>query len=684
MLRLRRHTSIIIIGVALLAINIFALRKWLPILHTSNTSNNLPHTLEASTILRYGGKIPVLSGKSLVGDKTVNVEANRANLILIFSPSQRANYSIAVAKAAESLWHRIGKEALNITAFVTGDIPDLKSLVEHSLINYDVLSDQNGELSKRLGVGKNENAVLLFDTDGVCRFSTDYVVTSDDLRQLVAMEVLPTKPVYNSDVSQFILKEGNLLADWPLINARSFERVTLNKARPGVRGHFVLFTADCSICSLPGYLKKFVEFEHKLQSSPDQKSDAILVFDFNFPQSDVIEQLNKSNIKTTAYIANEELQGLTELVSQRDSNLGRVVVVQTDQQQRIVKISPLDGIENRPISSPKKDAWKQPVRADGNTTIYEKMFDHTSIIPFHVTAYSGKYFVSDLKSNRVLVLNEHQQVEREIGGIGSGPGRLLHPNNIGVSNDGELYVYDAYNDRIEGFAADGSYKSEFQTTRFKGFGVTPKGEIYLGQPEKGSLITVYTGSGKRLRSFGQLKKFSEIYGPKFSYKDDLYRLGINRINLAIDKDGNTYVSFMLAPLIQKYNPEGQLLFERRLEGPEIDHLTRVLLTETEDIYVTTSLDGFQEKIIAIDPVIEPETGNVYAIFIDGSVSIIDPDGNPIDFLRSSTQQRFSYTDTSGVGAKGEVLVVSYKPRLCFRLARPIGAKRKDLAITETR
>jgi 6-bladed beta-propeller len=664
---LKQYRFYIVIGISLIVINIVALRSWLPVLRSRGAPLTLPRSLQPSGILRYGTQLPELAGPRLIGDKDVVIAQDQTNLILYLSLYQNQSYSIATAKTVELLRHRYGKGRFNAYAIVRGDLSDIRSLVEHSLINYDVMTDPDGSLGRKLGIGESESAVFLFDGQGACLFSTRYTLTPEDLRQLVAMEILHVDPLDNAFFKRVRIEEGQRFGPLSLTNAQSLEQTNLEKVTQGVN-KLVFFTAACSACSLPSYLASFTEFEQNTRSAGSKPQNSVLVFDFNFSQSDVLKSLKEANITAPAYVANEELPALAQ-ANNKVGKIGQAAVAETDGHGTVVKVSSLTASRSSEDSK-SAVAGLQPADADGAVAVYEDIFRGISVAPYHVASYEGKYFVSDVKRNRLLVLDEDQRVQKEIGRIGSGPGRFTHPKQVGVAADGVLYVYDAYNDRIERFGPDGNYIDEFRTTLFQGFAISPKSEVYLGQPEKGSLIAVYSGSGQQLRSFGKLKRFSDVYGSKYSYKDDLYRLAINRVNIAIDKDGYVYASFMLAPLIQKYSPDGRLVFERRLEGPDVDNLTRVILTDTKEKYVTTSIDGFQENAIAIDPVVDPTTGNIYVIFIDGSIYLVDPNGQPIRLLRPKSTRGFFYPDTAAIGAKNEVLVVSFMPKICFRLVLP--------------
>jgi DNA-binding beta-propeller fold protein YncE len=292
-----------------------------------------------------------------------------------------------------------------------------------------------------------------------------------------------------------------------------------------------------------------------------------------------------------------------------------------------------------------------------------------ALAAYDVTSHGGKSFVTDLEGNRILVFNADGQLEREIGRIGSGPGRLLHPGYIGIAPDGTIYVQDGGNDRVERFSAEGQYLGEFPMTDFEGFAVGTRSEIYLGQPEKGSLVTVYSETGRPLRSFGQLKKYSDLYGAQHAVKDEAFKVAANRVRLSVDDDGNIYVSFLLAPLLQKYSPDGKLIFERKLEDEKIDFLKKVLETKK---YISTGRDGVEARTIALDPVVDPASGNILVMLVDGSIYVADRDGRKINIIDEQRDRELMpfYPFMSGLSANGEVVVIPFQQRRCYRLVSP--------------
>ena len=657
----RGRVVALILACAFLAINVVALR-W---------SSHLFDSKRPASLVRFGDRVSKLKGKSLKGGQTLEFATKSpASLILYFAAAHPPGFSTELVTYAETLSRTHKKDGLEIAVIVQKDIPELKNLLTLQLVNYNVLVDDGGELQQQLGLPDGEDGVFLFDQEGLCRFSTRRPVSANDLRQLVAMEVLKTDPFAVPLESENGLREGKALGSMPLVEVQTMvpARTDEIRSKAGVPTHYIFFTADCSLCTLPRYLEEFKAFCANQLKSDD---DAVLIFDFNFPRADVLDGLKTNNIRAASYLAKEPLPRL-EYTDQQYRMLERTVaVIETDSRRKVLEIYPLNSHLAKQSNSPPQS---QP---DVTGAAYEEMFGHVPLSAYDVATFEGKYFLTDIDNNRLLVVKNNMEVEREFGRIGSAPGRLFHPGYLDIGGDGTVFVEDGGNERIVKFDQKGHYAGEFRVNTFQGMAVDKQNQLYLGQPEEGSLITVYSSTGTKLRSFGQLKKYSEIYGEANSDKDVTYKTALNRVRLATDKDGNLYVSFMIVPLIQKYSPDGALVFERRLEGPEIDRLSEAIHKRR---YIATKVDGVDVRIIALDPVIDPANGNIMVPLVDGAVYVADREGNKVGFLRPAWTNRGDgtfYPFIAGLGANGEFMVTPFPPKHWYRLTMPNG---KDVSI----
>ncbi|GIT02223.1 MAG: hypothetical protein CM1200mP27_08480 [Chloroflexota bacterium] len=76
----------------------------------------------------------------------------------------------------------------------------------------------------------------------------------------------------------------------------------------------------------------------------------------------------------------------------------------------------------------------------------------------------GNVYVSDRDNNRIQVFDSQGKFLRKWGGFGSGDGELRWPQGIAISNDGNVYVSDRGNDRIQVFDLQGGFIRKWGAT----------------------------------------------------------------------------------------------------------------------------------------------------------------------------------------------------------------------------
>ena len=195
---------------------------------------------------------------------------------------------------------------------------------------------------------------------------------------------------------------------------------------------------------------------------------------------------------------------------------------------------------------------------------------HPEWLPRDVTAVttlkrtSEGYLLADTGNNRIVSISEDGRPLASVGSIGQRVGEFFEIKDMTVGANGYVYVLDAGGRRLQIF---NEQRAAISQIRFQhavtGICVDPKGRIEVGDPLGGSLVAVYDRVGHLLRRFGSLKTPFELYGGQSSLEK---RTSFNRVRLACDLSGNTYVAFVGAPVIQKYDADGQLLFDKRLSG----------------------------------------------------------------------------------------------------------------------
>ena len=201
-------------------------------------------------------------------------------------------------------------------------------------------------------------------------------------------------------------------------------------------------------------------------------------------------------------------------------------------------------------------------------------------------ASDGEYFVFDRRAHAVFAVARPYETAREIVRIGAEPGRLLRPTAFDLAEDGRFVVADAPGNqgRIQLFLTTGASLGGFRlatrdvpTLVFDDFLQSGIGSvsftgrsIVISQPELGTLVTEYSLDGRISRTFGALR-------PTGQEHDRAVHLALNTGLPIVNPQGGFYFVFLGGvPMFRKYDAAGALVFERHIEGPELDAYVREL------------------------------------------------------------------------------------------------------------
>jgi len=250
-------------------------------------------------------------------------------------------------------------------------------------------------------------------------------------------------------------------------------------------------------------------------------------------------------------------------------------------------------------------------------------------------AASGQYFVFDRRAHLVYGLDAERSSAWEIVHIGGEEGRIIDPTAFAVEPNGTFAVADAPNNReriqiftpagfrIGGFLLPGRLKARvtIDNAVLNGIGSLQYTgtSILMSQPDSGALITEYTLAGGVNRTIGQLRRTG--------HEDDgEVHLALNSGIPLVDPRGGFYFVFQTGePMFHKYDASGQLVFERHIEGREIDQVVANLPTEwprrkTDDgemPLVTPTV-----RTAAVD-----RAGNLWIAFVVPYTYVYDRDGD---------------------------------------------------------
>ncbi len=204
----------------------------------------------------------------------------------------------------------------------------------------------------------------------------------------------------------------------------------------------------------------------------------------------------------------------------------------------------------------------------------------------------GTSYVFDRRDHTVYRIDAARTKAAAIVQIGAEAGRLLQPSAFDSAEDGSFVVADAprNKERIQVFYRDGFRVGGFELTG----GTLPRitldslvlngigslcytgRTILISRPETGGLITEYDLYGRALRTIGRLRATGHEADPA------LHIAFNSGVPLAIPAKagaangaagGGFYFVFQSgAPVFQRYSENGTLLYERRIQGRELDTL----------------------------------------------------------------------------------------------------------------
>jgi YYY domain-containing protein len=246
----------------------------------------------------------------------------------------------------------------------------------------------------------------------------------------------------------------------------------------------------------------------------------------------------------------------------------------------------------------------------------------------------GNTYVADFGNDRIQVYDSTMTFVREFGQRGKLPGELNQPSGVAIGSDGNVYVADTWNQRIQVFRPDGEYLREWGGSFYgpRGIGAGPNGEIYLAD----------TGNHK-VKKFDLEGKELLVIGQKGSGPGELNE----PVGIAVGADGRLYVADNGNARVQVFSPEGG--YEREIA---VDGL---------------KLEVYSEPNVAVEP-----DGTIWVtVPTELAIRAYDRDGNVVE-EHVGKQPGATFQRPMGVAidpTNGDVLLTDLEGKV-LRLATP--------------
>jgi sugar lactone lactonase YvrE len=177
---------------------------------------------------------------------------------------------------------------------------------------------------------------------------------------------------------------------------------------------------------------------------------------------------------------------------------------------------------------------------------------------------SGNIYVLDMANNRIQKLNPYGRFLKSIGRAGQGPGDLQRAFSMDIDSQDLLYVSDAGNMRLQIISTAGKPLRQFKFGTSYAYRIRklPSGLIVKGGG--GLNLGALMQNPKKLPPLLEILelngKVKKAFGEATDYKDAQVNSIANSLDLDIDKQGNIVLSFWYQNRIDKYSPDGELLW----------------------------------------------------------------------------------------------------------------------------
>jgi hypothetical protein len=278
-------------------------------------------------------------------------------------------------------------------------------------------------------------------------------------------------------------------------------------------------------------------------------------------------------------------------------------------------------------------------------------------------AGNGAYYVFDRRGHTVHTVDANRSAVRKVLEIGQEDGRVLQPTGFDLAPDGRFVVADVprMQQRVQTFDANGRLLTGFflpgapaarvilGNMMLNGAGsVQLTGQtLLISHPESDALFTEYTPGGSAYRSIGRLRATG------FEDERDLH-VALNAGLPLVDPTGGFFYVFITGrPIFRKYDAGGALVYERHIEGRELDALVDAQPTRWPKRRVQDREVPFVQPVVRaadVDP-----RGNLWISLAVPYTYVYDVSGDKIRTVQFMGAGIISPTSLS-FGREGRLLV----------------------------
>jgi sugar lactone lactonase YvrE len=178
------------------------------------------------------------------------------------------------------------------------------------------------------------------------------------------------------------------------------------------------------------------------------------------------------------------------------------------------------------------------------------------------TDAAGNIFVLDSANNRIQKFGPDGAFIATIGRRGQGPGEFYNPDSLDFDAKGTLWVMDGYQNRIQTIAPDGKGEKTIPLLdrMLRKLRLLKSGEIAVQAPLLYTSFNDKAKPPKLLRILGPDGKAVRECVDPFDFGEAITNVMANSMSYDVDGNDDIVVAFRAQNKIEKYRPDGKLVW----------------------------------------------------------------------------------------------------------------------------
>lgn len=171
--------------------------------------------------------------------------------------------------------------------------------------------------------------------------------------------------------------------------------------------------------------------------------------------------------------------------------------------------------------------------------------------PYGLTMRDGKIYICDIRGKSVVVMDLAKKQTRLMGT--TGVNKLERPVAIAIGDDGEIYVADGVFGAVMIYDKNERFSRAIKIEKFKPASMATFGDrLYIADLARQQILILDRKKGSEIGVIGSVGD-----------EPGQFRLPVG---VTVDRKGDVYVSDMMRCVVQKFDPDGKLVWSFGQQG----------------------------------------------------------------------------------------------------------------------